>query len=112
MNVKASDTVHRKDSGADKRLHETRSILLARGLIEPDEEVTVEMLEDLVHFAYFTGCVSKREVKRLLDLTQEQATAKLRAWKRWQEGNRSCNLRQNPFYEGWAVKSARGRHRA
>ena len=109
--MKTSDTVHRKDPDAHKRLDEIWSILRARGLIEPEEELTVEMLEDLVHFAYFTGCISKREVRRLLDLTEEQALATIRTWKRWQEGNRSCNLRQNPFYEGWAIESSRRKRR-
>lgn len=107
MKAKTAETVHRKNHDAHEKLDEIRSILLAHGLVESDEELTVEMLEDLIHFAYFTGCISKREIKRILGLTEDQTMAKIRAWKRWQEGNKSCNLRQNPFYEGWTISPAR-----
>ncbi len=85
-------------------LEEIRRILLRRGLLEPDEEVTEPMLEDLVHYAYFTGCITKGDVRRLLGLTPEEARRKIRAWKKWQDGNRSCQLRQNPFYEDWTIE--------
>jgi|YNPNPStandDraft_1061719.scaffolds.fasta_scaffold37942_5 hypothetical protein len=94
---------------AGKRLAEVRSILLRRGLIDADEELCEAMLEDLVHFAYVTGCIPKKDVQRFLGLSEEQATEKLRAWKRWQEGNRSCTLRHNPFSEGWSVAPGRSR---
>jgi hypothetical protein len=85
-------------------LKEIRAILIKRGLLEPEEELTETMLEDLVHFAYFTGCVPKGEVRRLLGLTTREARERIRSWKKWQDGNRSCQLRQNPFYEEWPVE--------
>lgn len=92
---------------AARRLAEVHSILLKRGLIDAGEELCEPMLEDLVHFAYVTRCISKKDVQRFLGLSEEQATEKLRSWKRWQEGNRSCTLRHNPFSEGWSVAPRR-----
>jgi hypothetical protein len=85
-------------------LREIRAILLKKGLLEPEEELAEQMLEDLVHFAYFTGCVPKGEVRRLLGLSAEEAKGRIRVWKKWQDGNRSCQLRQNPFYEEWPAE--------
>lgn len=85
-------------------LKEIRAILLRKGLLEPEEELTETMLEDLVHFAYFTGCVPKGEVRRLLGLSAEEAKKRIQSWKKWQDGNRSCQLRQNPFYEEWPAE--------
>ncbi len=79
---------------------------MGRGLLDPEEELTGAMLGDLVQFAYFTGCLSKKDVQRLLDLSDREAANRIKEWKRWNEGNRSCNLRQNPFYEGWDVLQA------
>jgi hypothetical protein len=87
-----------------KSLHEIRSILIRKGLLEPKEDLTEAMLEDLVHFAYFTGCVTKGDVRRLLGLTADEARERIRSWKMWQDGNRSCRLRQNPFYEEWPAE--------
>lgn len=87
-----------------RSLHEIRAILVRKGLLEPEEDLTEAMLEDLVHFAYFTGCVTKGEVRRLLGLSTQEAKERIRAWKKWQDGNRSCQLRQNPFYEEWPVE--------
>ncbi len=84
-------------------LKEVRRILTGKGLLEPEEELTEAMLEDLVHFAYFTGCITKGEVRRLLGLSAGEARKRIQAWKKWQDGNRSCQLRQNPFYEGWTA---------
>jgi hypothetical protein len=91
-------------SNPAKSLHDVRTILIRKGLLEPKEELTEAMLEDLVHFAYFTGCVTKGEVRRLLGLTAEEARERIRSWKMWQDGNRSCQLRQNPFYEEWPAE--------
>ena len=85
-------------------LQEIRAILIRKGLLEPTEELTETMLEDLVHFAYFTGCIPKGEVRRLLGLSAGAAKGRIRAWKKWQDGNRSCQLRQNPFYEEWPTE--------
>jgi len=85
-------------------LKEIRAILLKKGLLAPEEELAEQMLEDLVHFAYFTGCVTKGEVGRLLGLSAEEAKGRIRVWKKWQDGNRSCQLRQNPFYEEWPAE--------
>jgi hypothetical protein len=85
-------------------LDQIRAILIRKGLLEPDEELTESMLEDLVHFAYFTGCIPKSEVRRLLGLSAGEAKERIRAWKKWQDGNRSCQLRQNPFYEEWPTE--------
>lgn len=83
-------------------LAEVRRILVRRGLLEPEEDLSPSMLEDLVHYAYFTGCITKRKVKELLGLTDAEARERIRRWKRWHEGNRLCQATQNPFYEGWA----------
>ena len=53
--------------------------------------------------AYFTGCITKGDVKRLLGLTGEQAKKVIKSWKLWDEGNRSCGLTRNPFTEEWAL---------
>jgi hypothetical protein len=87
---------------AARGLAEVRRILVRRGLLEAEEDLSPSMLEDLVHYAYFTGCITKRKVKELLGLTDEEARERIRRWKRWHEGNRLCHARQNPFYEGWA----------
>ena len=84
-------------------LAELRSILLNKSLIDEDEEVVPEMLEDLAHFAYFTACITKGDVKRLLGLTGEEAKKLIKSWKLWDEGNRSCGLTRNPFTEEWAI---------
>ena len=85
-------------------LKEIQAILIRKGLLEPDEELTVNMLEDLVHYAYFTSCIPKGEVRRLLGLSAKEARERIRVWKKWQDGNRSCQLRQNPFYEEWPAE--------
>jgi hypothetical protein len=85
-------------------LREIRKILLRRGLLDPDEGLTETMLEDLVHFAYFTGCIPKGAVQRLLGLSDNETKERIRSWKKWQDGNRSCQLRQNPFYEEWPAE--------
>ena len=85
-------------------LKEIRAILIKKGLLEPDEELAEAMLEDLVHYAYFTCCIPKGEVRRLLGLSAKEAKERIRAWKKWQDGNRSCQLRQNPFYEEWPAE--------
>lgn len=92
---------------AAQGLEEVRRILFRRGLLEAEEELSSSMLEDLVHYAYFTGCITKRKVKELLGLTDEEARERIRRWKRWHEGNRMCQARQNPFYEGWADSQAK-----
>ena len=86
------------------RLEELKNILLKKGLLDKDEEIIEEMMEDLAHFAYFTGCVNKGEVKRLLGLTDQQTKALIKSWKLWDEGNRSCGLTRNPFTEEWKLK--------
>ena len=103
MKARKKDSKEQTPSDYDPTecLQETRTILIKKGLLEPDEELTEAMLEDLVHFAYFTGCVTKGEVRRLLGLSAGEARERIRAWKKWQDGNRSCQLRQNPFYEEW-----------
>ena len=85
-------------------LKEIRAILIKKGLLEPDEELAEAMLEDLVHYAYFTCCIPKGEVRRLLGLSAKEAKERIRVWKKWQDGNRSCQLRQNPFYEEWPAE--------
>ena len=85
-------------------LGEIRAILIKKGLLEPDEELAEAMLEDLVHYAYFTCCIPKGEVRRLLGLSAKEAKERIRVWKKWQDGNRSCHLRQNPFYEEWPAE--------
>jgi len=85
-------------------LQEIRTILVRKGLLEPGEELTEAMLGDLVHFAYFTGCITKGGVRRLLGLSAGEARERIRAWKKWQDGNRSCQLRQNPFSEEWPAR--------
>ena len=96
----------RKPSEHDPRecLQEIRAILIRKDLLDPQEELAEAMLEDLVHFAYFTGCIPKGEVRRLLGLTAKEAKARIQSWKKWQDGNRSCQLRQNPFYEEWPAE--------
>ena len=84
-----------------RRLEEVKNILLKKGLLDKDEEIIEAMMEDLTHFAYFMGCITKRDVKRLLDLTDQEAKEKIKYWKAWQEGNRSCGLSTNPFTEEW-----------
>ena len=84
-----------------KHLEELRSILLKKGLVSKDEELVVEMLEDLAHFAYFTGCITKKDVKRLLSLREEETKKIITSWKRWDEGNRACGLTRNVFTEEW-----------
>jgi hypothetical protein len=32
--------------------------------LDKDEEIIEAMMEDLAHFAYFMGCITKRDVKR------------------------------------------------
>jgi hypothetical protein len=86
-----------------------RDILVRRNLLDPHEELAPAMLEDLAHYAYFTGCVTRGDIGRLLGLTADAARQKLRQWKKWNEGNRSCSLRGNPFYEEWAAREPRGR---
>ena len=75
------------------------------GAPQPHEELAEAMLEDLVHYAYFTCCIPKGEVRRLfLGISAEEAKERIRVWKKWQDGNRSCQLRQNPFYEEWPAE--------
>jgi hypothetical protein len=84
-------------------LEELRGLLAQRGLLSDAEELVVEMLEDLTHFAYFTGCITRKEVRRFLGVTEEQTRAIIRSWKQWDEGNRHCGLTRNPFAEEWRV---------
>ena len=91
------------DHNPSRSLEEIRDILLRHGLVYPEEEFVEGMLEDLCHYAYFTGCITKGEVSRLLGLTGKEAGAKIRTWKKWQDGNRSCQLRENPLYEDWTT---------
>ena len=97
-------------SNTDKeaRLQELKTILMKKGLLDRDEELIVEMLEDLAHFAYFTGCITKSDVKRLLGLSDREAKAIIRSWKLWNEGNRSCGLTRNPFSEEWKITKEDG----
>lgn len=97
----AEPAVRRHGRDETRHLAEVRQILLRRGLLEPEEELSLSMLEDLVHYAYFTGCITKGKVKELLGLTDGEARERIRRWKKWHEGNRLCQARQNPFYEGW-----------
>ena len=98
----------RKGSGYDreKALEEIRQILLKKELIDSEEGLAAGMLEDLVQFAYFTGCITKGDVGRLLGLAGKAAKAQIRSWKKWQDGNRSCQLQQNPFYLEWPAEDA------
>jgi len=98
------------NSRTDKeaRLEELKSILMEKGLLDRDEELIVEMMEDLAHFAYFTGCITKGDVKRLLGLSDREAKAIIRSWKLWNEGNRSCGLTRNPFSEEWKLTKEDG----
>ena len=89
---------------AESSLKEICEILIAKDLLEPEEELTSHMLEDLVHYAYFTGCVNRSDVGRLLNLGKDQTRKRVRSWKMWQDGNRSCQLRRNPFYEDWGME--------
>jgi len=82
-------------------LGEIRRLLVKRSLLDEDEELDENMLDDLVHFAYFTGCIPKAKVREFLGLTESEAKDRIRLWKKWQEGNKHCQVRQNPFYEGW-----------
>jgi hypothetical protein len=82
-------------------LKEIRAILIKKGLLDAQEGLSENMLEDLVHYAYFTSCIPKGEVRRLLGLSAKEAGERIRAWKKWQDGNRSCQLNQNPFYGEW-----------
>jgi len=92
-----------KDSAKGARLQELTGILIRQGLLDPEEEIIVEMMEDLTHFAYFTGCITKRDVKRLLGLSESETKAIIKSWKLWNEGNRSCGLTRNPFSEEWML---------
>ena len=85
-------------------LKEIRAILIKKGLLDADEGLTEAMLEDLVHYAYFTSCIPKVEVRRLLGLSAGEAKKRIRVWKKWQDGNRSCQLNQNPFYGEWPAE--------
>ena len=91
----------------EAQLKELQSLLIRAGLLDQDEEVVVEMLEDLAHFAYFTGCITKGDIKRLLGLSGEQAKQIIKSWKLWNEGNRSCGLSRNPFTEEWLLTRTR-----
>ncbi len=99
-------TMAQKDPTYDPKqsLQEIRAILLKKGLLEPGEELAEQMLEDLVHYAYFTSCIPKGDVRRLLGLTAKEAKERIRVWKKWQDGNRSCQLHLNPFYEEWPAE--------
>jgi len=92
-----------RDSDKEARLQELKAILIRKGLLDSEEDLIVEMMEDLVHFAYFTGCITKSGVKRLLGLSESKAKAIIKSWKRWNEGNRSCGLARNPFSEEWTI---------
>ncbi len=96
------------DYNPSESLAEIRQILLKKGLLDKGEELAEAMLEDLVHYAYFTCCIPKVEVRRLLGLSKKEAKERIQAWKKWQEGNRSCQLSQNPFYEDWPVEEQSG----
>ena len=97
-----------KHSDKEARLQELKTILLKKGLLDRKEELIVEMMEDLAHFAYFTGCITKKDVKRLLGLSDSETKAIMRAWKLWNEGNRSCGLTRNPFSEEWTLTKEDG----
>jgi len=86
------------------KLEELRGILINHGLLDQKEEIIVEMMEDLTHFAYFMGCITKKDVKRFLDLNDQQVKEKIKSWKKWNEGNRSCSLSRNPFTEEWKLE--------
>lgn len=101
-----SRELERPDYDPGRSLEEIRRILLRKGLIEPDEELGVPMMEDLVHFAYFTGCIAKGDIRRLLGLTAKEARERIQSWKKWHEGNRHCQARQNPFYEEWPTEES------
>jgi hypothetical protein len=88
----------------EQALEEICGILLKKGLVESREDYIVPMLEELVHYAYFTGCINRGEVQRLLHLSKEETRKRVRSWKMWQDGNRSCQLQQNPFYEDWQAE--------
>lgn len=92
-----------RQSQKEIRLQELKAILVKKGLLDHEEEIIVEMMEDLAHFAYFTGCITKSDVKKLLDLSDAETKALLRSWKLWHEGNRSCGLTRNPFSEDWTL---------
>ena len=63
-------------------LKEIRAILIKKGLLEPDEELAEAMLEDLVHYAYFTSCIPRGDVQRLLGVSAKKAKERIRAWKK------------------------------
>lgn len=90
-----------------KRLEELKNILLKKGLLDKDEEIIEAMMADLTHFAYFMGFITRRDIARLLGLTDQEAKAIIRRWKVWQEGNRSCGLSRNPFTEDWNLIRAK-----
>ena len=92
----------------EARLQELKTILMRKGLLDQGEELIVEMMEDLAHFAYFTGCITKSDVKRLLGLSDRESKALIRSWKLWNEGNRSCGLTRNPFSEEWKITKEDG----
>lgn len=92
------------EHNSTEALERIRRILLEKGLLDRDEELGAAMLEDLVHYAYFTGCIAKGDVRDLLGLTAKEARERIRSWKKWHEGNRHCQLRQNPFYEDWPAE--------
>jgi len=98
----------RTDGGLrpEEALAEVCRILLGKGLVESAEDYTVPMLEELTHYAYFTGCINRGEVQRFLGLSREETRKLVRSWKRWQDGNRSCQIFQNPFYEDWQAEDA------
>jgi hypothetical protein len=89
---------------AEDALAEVCRILQRKGLVESPEEYTVPMLEDLVHYAYFTGCVNRGQVQCLLALSKEETRKRIRSWKQWVDGNRSCQINRNPFYEDWRAE--------
>lgn len=94
------------DHDPRESLEQIRRILLRKGILDPEEDLAVAMMEDLVHYAYFTGCITKGDVRRLLGLTAKQAREIIQSWKKWHEGNRHCQLRQNPFYEEWPTEES------
>ena len=109
MRKRVKETTERKkivSYDSKSALGRIRGILLGKGLVDPEEELGEAMLEDLVHYAYFTGCIARGDVRQLLGLTVKEARAKIRSWKKWHEGNRHCQLRQNPFYEDWPAEES------
>jgi len=88
----------------EQALGDVLRVLRRKGLVGPEDAYTAPMLEELVHYAYFTGCINRGEVQRLLHLSTEETRKRVRSWKMWQDGNRSCQIRQNPFYEDWQAE--------